>query len=60
MRADHLKRWLAEARKAAKEETATGEEMMEGKESMESTEAANWERVFDLFQTAFRKGRLTE
>ena len=37
MRAEHLKRWMALARKAAKEETAAGEEMTEGKESTEST-----------------------
>ena len=30
IRAEHLKRWLAAARKAAKEETATGEETTEG------------------------------
>ena len=46
--AEHLKRWLAEARKSAKDETTAGEEMKEGKEYTESaeltepTEAANW------------------
>ena len=64
MRAEHLKRWLAEARKAAKDETTVGGETTEGKESTESadstapTEAANLERVVDLVQTAFREGRL--
>ena len=64
MRAEHLKRWLAEARKAAKDETTVGEETTEGKESTESaestapTEAANLERVVDLVQTVFREGRL--
>ena len=63
MRANYLKRWLAEARKAAKGETTPGESTTEGKESTESTEpteAANWERVVDLVQTAFRERRLAE
>ena len=36
MRAEHLKRWLAVVRKAAKEETTAEGEMTEGKESTES------------------------
>ena len=39
MRAEHLKRWLAVARKAAKDETMEGEETMKGKESTESAES---------------------
>ena len=66
MRAEHLKRLLEAARKAAKDETTDGEETTEGKESTESeeltatTEAVNWERVVELVQTACREGRLTE
>ena len=66
MRDEHLKSWLEEARKAAKDKTMAGEEMVEGKESTESaelaapTEAAHWERVVDMVQTAFREGRLVE
>ena len=54
MQAEHLKRWLEGARKAAKEKTTTGEETTEGKESTESAEltapmeATKWERVVDL------------
>ena len=59
MRDENLKRWMAAARKASKEETAEGEETTEGKESTETTETSNWERVVDLVQTAFREGRLT-
>ena len=32
MRAEHLKRWLVAARKAAKDQTTAGEETTEGKE----------------------------
>ena len=39
MRAEHLKMWLAVARKAAKDETMEGEETMKGKESTESAES---------------------
>ena len=69
MQAKHLKRWMAAARKAAKEETVVGGETTEGKnrggggeptESTEPTDAPNWERVIDLVQTAFREGRLAE
>ena len=69
MLAEHLKMWLAAARKAEKEDTTAGEETTEGKESTESTEsteymepseAANWDRVVDLVQTEFREVRLVE
>ena len=66
MRAEHLKRCLVAARKAAKDETTAGAETTEEKETRESTEltepteAANWERAVNLVQTAFREGRLTE
>ena len=38
MRSEHLKRWLASAGKAPKNETTARAEMTEGKESTESTE----------------------
>ena len=75
MQAEHLKRWLAESRKAEKEDMAAGEETTEVKESMESTEstesteftestesteASNWERLVDLVQALFREGVLAE
>ena len=63
MRAKHTKMWMTAERKATKDETTTGEETTEGKESTDSTElteAANWEIVVDLVQTAFREGRLAE
>ena len=66
MRDEHLKRWLATARKAEKDNTTAGEETTEGKESTElaestaPTEATNWERVVELVQTVFRDGRLAE
>ena len=63
MRAKHLKTWLAATRKTVKDKTTAGEETTEGKECTESTkptEAANWERVVDLVQTAFSEERLVE
>ena len=66
MRAEHLKRWLAEARKAEKDDTTAGAETTEGKEATEfteftePTEAANWEKLVDLVQTAFHEGILAE
>ena len=61
MRAEHMKRWLAAARKLEKGATTTaGAETTEEKEttafktSAKPTEAANWEMVVDLIQTAFR------
>ena len=72
MWAEYLKRWMAAARKAEKDDTTAGEETTEGKESMESTdsaestesteptEAANWERVVDLVKTVFMEVRLAE
>ena len=65
MRAEHLKRWLAEARKAEKDATTTVvEETMENngttafQPATEPTEAANWEMVVELVQTTFREGKL--
>ena len=55
MRAEHLKSWLAAARKAAKDKTTT-----EFTESTEPTEAANWEMVVNLVHTSFREWRLAE
>ena len=66
MRADNLKMWLVATRKAEKDETTTGAETTEENEATEFTEltepkeVANWERVVDLVQTAFREGRLAE
>ena len=63
MRDEHLKSFLAEARRMKKEETTVGEETTEGKESTDSTEPtdeANWERVVELVQTASREGRLVD
>ena len=66
MRAEHLKRWLTEARNVEKEDMTVGEETKEGKESTESTEptepteTANWDRLVDLVQMAFREGILAE
>ena len=54
MRGEHMKRWLAAARRVTKDETAAGEE------STEPMEASNWERVFALVQTVFSEGRLAE
>ena len=61
MRSGHMKRLLAAARKLEKDETMTaGAETTENKgttafqTSTEPTEAANWEMVVDLIQTAFR------
>ena len=51
---------MAAVRKVSKDVMTAGEDTTEGKESTESaeltepTEAANWERVVDLVQTAFR------
>ena len=66
MRAEHLKRWLAAARKAEKDAATAGAETTEDKEttafktSTDPTEAANWEMVVDLIHTAFREGKLAE
>ena len=61
MRVEHMKRWLSAARKAEKDATmAAGVETTENKgatvfkTSMEPTEAAKWEMVVELVQTAFR------
>ena len=57
MRAEHLKEWLAEARRGEKGETADkaggGQE-----DTQEGTE--NWVRVVELVQTTFRDGDLAE
>ena len=66
MRSEHLKRWLAAARKAAKDATTVRAETVEGKDSTESTEltepieAAKCKRVVDLVQAAFGEGKLVE
>ena len=76
MRANHIKGWLAEARKKERYEEAaekksaaegrkevldrTGEEGMEGRRGKTPTEMSNWERVVDLVQTVFGEGRLAE
>ena len=67
MQAEHLKRWLATARKAEKDrETARKEEAETTAEggrketavAQEGTELDNWTRVVDLFQLVFREGKL--
>ena len=62
MRAEHMKRWLAAARKAEKYVTTTaGAEMTDNKgttafqTSTEPTEAANWDRLVYLLHTAFQE-----
>ena len=66
MRSEYLKRWLAAARKVSKDKTTARAETTEykettaGMESTEPTEAANWEMVLNLVQTAFQEGRLAE
>ena len=66
MWAEHIKGYLAEARRAEKGETAAAE----GKIHATGTEkggpvdpqegADNWTRFVDLIQTAFREGELAE
>ena len=67
MRVEHVKRWLAAARKAEKDgEMAGGEEAATTtEEGRPETTAAqegveNWTRVVDLFQAAFQEGKLAE
>ena len=56
MRADHLKGWLAAARRGEKGETADKEKG--GREDTREG-AEKWARVVELVQTAFRDGYLT-
>ena len=72
MRVEHLKRWLATALKAQKEnekaqkEAATTTErsgMIENGETSEAqteTETDNWTRVLDLVQSSLWEGKLAE
>ena len=67
MWADHIKRWLAAAQRAEKEES-----MAEGEDRSTATETGypedtltqegedNWTRFMDIVQTAFREGELAE
>ena len=57
MRAEHIKGWLAAARRSKKGETADTE-----KGGQEDTRegAENWTRFVGLVQTAFRDGDLAE
>ena len=41
-------------------DSTESKESTESTESTDSTEASKWWRVFDLFQTAFREGKLAE
>ena len=69
MRAEHIKRWLATARKADKDRETAGKEesatktaggRTETTEEQEGTELDNWTRVVDLVQAAFREGKLAD
>ena len=67
LQAEHVKRWLAAARKAEKDrDTAGGEETATataagGPESTAEQEGAeNWTRVVNLIQALFREGKLAE
>ena len=64
---EHLKRWLAAARKAEKDVTKTAKtETTDNRGNTavqpvkEPTEADNWVMVVDLIQTAFQEGMLSE
>ena len=64
---EHLKRWLAAARKAEKDVTNTAKtETTDNRgntavqPATEPTEADNWVMVVDLIQTAFQEGMLSE
>ena len=57
MRAEHLKGWIAAARRGEKGETADKEGGGQ-EDTREGTE--NWARVMELVQTEFRDGDLTE
>ena len=63
MRSEHLKGWLAAARKKEKEEAEAGKETTDstkGGEVTETTytEASNWAMVVELVQKSFREGQL--
>ena len=67
MRADHIKRWLATARKAEKdrataggEDTATGAKRGAPEDTSAQEGVENWTRVIDLVQVTFREGKLAE
>ena len=67
MRAEHLKRWLATARKLDKGVTTTaraGTKENRGATAVqpvkEPTEADNWEMVVELVQSEFREEKLVE
>ena len=76
MRAKYLKGWLVEAGKKKREEVevektpavegttavpdGTGGEGKEVRRGTTPVEVSNWERLVDIFQTAFRLGRLVE
>ena len=57
MRAEHIKVWLAAARRAEKGETADKEK---GGQEDPWEGADNWTKFVDLVQTAFREGELAE
>ena len=69
MRAEHLKQWLATARKYKKEKetagneevaTTTEREIIEITAAKKETELDNWKRVVDLVQSDFREGKLVK
>ena len=61
MRAEDLKRWLAEARRGEKEREAATRDGGEREHGERRTEYEdNWARVVELVQTVFRDGDLAE
>ena len=60
MRAEDLKGWLAAARRGDKERETATKDYGGGEESEIRTDEGHWERVVELFQTAFRDGDLAE
>ena len=65
--AEHVKRWLAAARRADKDgstaggkERATAMETGDPEDTATQEGAVNWTRFVDLVQTVFREGKLAE
>ena len=58
MRAEHLKRWIAAAKRRKREAVGEGDRTTEGKDG--GSMDPNWERLVELVQMAFREVRLAE